>query len=618
MNPVSSSPVTRPTSSVADLHRLVDGGGFDAARLGNAGPASPDARESAVVDRLVDRANGSIARDPAAFRDAAALAFGAKADKASVDALIDAARADALPVPPVRFVDAEALGQDVFGAWDGQTIYLDRRLLNDADRLERVFTEELGHGLDTRLGGPDAAGDEGEIFSRAMLGGDLSAGALGSLRAENDHGTIDIDPLGRHARPRPAEFDVGGRRDGPDNGGVTDGASRGGGSNPSGDTREDNNDRGARDANRGGGATRGRQDGPERGGVVNGGVRGRQDGPDNGGVVGGGDRDRGGAAGGRPPAEDHNDRRPADRRPAGANGDKPPVRGRQDGPENGGVVNGGVRGRLDGPENGGVVGGGGRAPPDGPEDAGAAAGGGREKPTREGSLLSNIGHFVLDLVGLIPGIGEWADAVNAGWYGAEGRYFEASLSAAGVVPFVGIGATLGKWFGRTTTIARAEDLAAATELGPQTLASIERLRSHGFGDIADAAAESLGAIGKANVEASARIGNVLSDPSLPISPNLRSKLERAQNALAESLADNSLAGAMQEGLGIPIGEFDHVTKVNRGVQSLENAGRAVQTALDNARYNGFSPDAISRLEGTKEALDGMMVGTRSVLSTATP
>ena len=155
MNPVSSSPTARAASPVADVHRFVDGVGFDPARLGGTGSTPSDLRERAVVDRLVDRANGAIARDPGAFRDAAALAFGSKADKPAVDALIDAARADALPVPPVRFVEPGALGQNALGqsglgAWDGQTIYLDRRLLNDADRLERVFTEELGHSLDAR------------------------------------------------------------------------------------------------------------------------------------------------------------------------------------------------------------------------------------------------------------------------------------------------------------------------------------------------------------------------------------------------------------------------------------------------------------------------------------
>jgi hypothetical protein len=48
---------------------------------------------------------------------------------------------------------------------------------------------------------------------------------------------------------------------------------------------------------------------------------------------------------------------------------------------------------------------------------------------------------VLDGVGLIPVVGEPADGVNALWYGAEGDELNAGLSAAGMVPFAGWGAT---------------------------------------------------------------------------------------------------------------------------------------------------------------------------------
>jgi len=61
------------------------------------------------------------------------------------------------------------------------------------------------------------------------------------------------------------------------------------------------------------------------------------------------------------------------------------------------------------------------------------------------STLSEVGHFGLDVIGLIPGIGEWADGLNAVWYASEGRNLEAALSSAGMVPFAGVGATLSRW-----------------------------------------------------------------------------------------------------------------------------------------------------------------------------
>ena len=53
-------------------------------------------------------------------------------------------------------------------------------------------------------------------------------------------------------------------------------------------------------------------------------------------------------------------------------------------------------------------------------------------------------HTLLDLAGLIPVVGEVFDGVNAAWYGAEGDYLDAGLSAAAMVPLAGWAATGGK------------------------------------------------------------------------------------------------------------------------------------------------------------------------------
>lgn len=56
----------------------------------------------------------------------------------------------------------------------------------------------------------------------------------------------------------------------------------------------------------------------------------------------------------------------------------------------------------------------------------------------------DLGHFVLDLGGLVPLVGEIADLINAGWYELEGDHVNAGLSAAGAIPFAGWAATGGK------------------------------------------------------------------------------------------------------------------------------------------------------------------------------
>jgi hypothetical protein len=68
---------------------------------------------------------------------------------------------------------------------------------------------------------------------------------------------------------------------------------------------------------------------------------------------------------------------------------------------------------------------------------------------------SEIGHTVLNVAGMIPVIGTPADAINAGWYAAQGDWKDAALSAATAIPGVGDfvgGARLG-----TTALKIAED-----------------------------------------------------------------------------------------------------------------------------------------------------------------
>ncbi|MGW2052817.1 golvesin C-terminal-like domain-containing protein [Streptomyces sp. NPDC001840] len=58
-----------------------------------------------------------------------------------------------------------------------------------------------------------------------------------------------------------------------------------------------------------------------------------------------------------------------------------------------------------------------------------------------GLSLSDIGHATLDVVGLVPVVGEVADVANGIWYAAEGNYVDAALSMTSAIPLVGYGAT---------------------------------------------------------------------------------------------------------------------------------------------------------------------------------
>jgi hypothetical protein len=54
-------------------------------------------------------------------------------------------------------------------------------------------------------------------------------------------------------------------------------------------------------------------------------------------------------------------------------------------------------------------------------------------------------HTALDVVGMIPAVGEVADGANALVYLAEGDKVSAALSAAAMLPVGGQAATAGKW-----------------------------------------------------------------------------------------------------------------------------------------------------------------------------
>ncbi len=63
------------------------------------------------------------------------------------------------------------------------------------------------------------------------------------------------------------------------------------------------------------------------------------------------------------------------------------------------------------------------------------------------------GHTILDVLGLIPVIGDPADAVSAAWYSAEGDWVDAGLSAASLIPFAGDALGAGKLLGRAGRLA---------------------------------------------------------------------------------------------------------------------------------------------------------------------
>ena len=102
----------------------------------------------------------------------------------------------ALPTIKIRS-GAEINEADGAFAAKTNTIYLSSDFLSQNARnpgaVTAVLLEEIGHAIDFRINKTDAAGDEGDIFSRLVRGETIGASELLELKAENDHTVISIN-----------------------------------------------------------------------------------------------------------------------------------------------------------------------------------------------------------------------------------------------------------------------------------------------------------------------------------------------------------------------------------------------------------------------------------------
>lgn len=99
-------------------------------------------------------------------------------------------------LPRIVVLTGEALG-GARGAYavDTDTIYMAEAFVRGANEeaLVAVILEELGHGVDARINERDSPGDEGDIFSTLVRGEPLPEAKLAALKAEEDHGWLEID-----------------------------------------------------------------------------------------------------------------------------------------------------------------------------------------------------------------------------------------------------------------------------------------------------------------------------------------------------------------------------------------------------------------------------------------
>lgn len=100
------------------------------------------------------------------------------------------------------------------------------------------------------------------------------------------------------------------------------------------------------------------------------------------------------------------------------------------------------------------------SPPDQPTQQSEDSSEQEQEDEHDGGFWSDVldgTQIVLDVAGLVPGVGEIADGANALISLGRGNYADAALSAAAMIPFVGWGGTAAKWGKRGVETANAID-----------------------------------------------------------------------------------------------------------------------------------------------------------------
>ncbi|MBD2203612.1 peptidoglycan DD-metalloendopeptidase family protein [Calothrix sp. FACHB-1219] len=124
------------------------------------------------------------------------VAFGFDYNHVTADNLLNQfAQNNFTQAPHIELVS----GQNFNGAYakENNTIYLSQEFVADNvdnfEAIKGVLLEEFGHYLDSQINVQDAAGDEGDIFSRLVWGQSISHEELSALKIEDDHAKIFLN-----------------------------------------------------------------------------------------------------------------------------------------------------------------------------------------------------------------------------------------------------------------------------------------------------------------------------------------------------------------------------------------------------------------------------------------
>ena len=153
---------------------------------------------SVTINRMtevIQQAVKQFASDPG-FDSKMALAFGAGNDYSSLKSAWQAGEFKAFPTIEIRTA-AELAGANAAYVGATNTIYFSEGFLrqnaNNSQAISSVLIEEFGHSVDWSVNAIDSPGDEGELFSAAVLAQNLDSSTLNSLKHEDDSNILNLD-----------------------------------------------------------------------------------------------------------------------------------------------------------------------------------------------------------------------------------------------------------------------------------------------------------------------------------------------------------------------------------------------------------------------------------------
>jgi Domain of unknown function (DUF4157) len=212
-NPVSVEPVkpfvpsdeterlSRPLTRSAAQHLDVSAAEqwlnnlFTDPRIGRTNPIAERNQAGAEIQERFQQQFSAVAGDKQKFDELMRQTYGSGYDATAAEGFRQKALGgDYSWLPSVEFRSDSTLsgGNGAFDASQNKVL-INERFLGDPDRAAAIYSEEVGHFLDTQVNKRDTVGDEGEMFRRLLSGENLTAAQRTAIQNDNDHGVITLD-----------------------------------------------------------------------------------------------------------------------------------------------------------------------------------------------------------------------------------------------------------------------------------------------------------------------------------------------------------------------------------------------------------------------------------------